>query len=195
MNPWGDSIQSANQTIGAAVDELGDLITLFNRDIVPPRLLPEETVTQVRSSLAALSKSLEQTAKMFSGIADAQSRAVLTFLGGKKLSRDQFYILLASESIEWTNKTLGLSDFEDYELMELLRYEGNDRQGYIYLGTDIDDLPKAAVDDWYLQFVSSTYRKAIIPPEEIHWADLSPEQRAFFEKYLPDAAARFLRDE
>jgi len=103
MNPWGDSIQSANQTIGAAVDELGDLITLFNRDIVPPRLLPEETVTQVRSSLAALSKSLEQTAKMFSGIADAQSLAVLTFLGGKKLSRDQFYILLASESIEWTN--------------------------------------------------------------------------------------------
>ncbi len=195
MNPWGDSIQSANQTIGAAVDELGDLITLFNRDIVPPRLLPEETVTQVRSSLAALSKSLEQTAKMFSGIADAQSLAVLTFLGGKKLSRDQFYILLASESIEWTNKTLGLSDFEDYELMELLRYEGNDRQGYIYLGTDIDDLPKAAVDDWYLQFLTSTYRKAIIPPEEIRWIELSDEQRSFFEKYLPDAADRFLHDE
>jgi len=195
MNPWGDSIQSANQTIGAAVDELGDLITLFNRDIVPPRLLPEETVTQVRSSLAALSKSLERTARMFSGIADAQSRAVLTFLGGKKLSRDQFYILLASESIEWTNKTLGLSDFEDYELMELLRYEGNDRQGYIYLGTDIDDLPKAAVDDWYLQFLTSTYRKAIIPPEEIRWIELSDEQRSFFEKYLPDAADRFLHDE
>lgn len=195
MNPWGDSIQSANQTIGVAVDELGDLITLFNRDVASNSNLPEETIAQVGSSLKALAKSLELTALQFSGVADAQSRATLAFLSGKKLSRDQFYILLASECIEWTNKTLGLSDFEDFELIELLRYEGTDRQGYIYLGADIDDVPKEAVDDWYLNFLSRTYRKAIIPPEEIHWFDLKPEQRSFFEEYLPDAADRFLRDE
>jgi hypothetical protein len=195
MNPWGESIQSANETVGAAVDELGDLITLFNREIAGPSLLRDETVAQMRAALFAMSKSLEQTASMFSSVADAQRMATLTFLSGKQLTRDQFYILLASESIEWTNKFLGLSDFEDFELMELLRFEGKDRQGYIYLQDDIDDVPKDAVDDWYLQFLSSTYRKAIIPPEEIRWSDLRPEQRSFFEKYLPDAVDRFVRDE
>lgn len=141
-----------------------------------------------------MSKSLERTAGVFNSVADAQRIATLTFLSGKKLSRDQFYILLASECIEWTNKHLGLSDFEDFELMELLRYEGDDRQGYIYLGDDIDDVPNDAVDDWYLQFLTSTYRKAIIPPEDIRWSDLRSEQRSFFEKYLPDAVGRFLGD-
>ena len=195
MNPWGESIQTANETVGAAVDDLGDLITLFNREIAGPCLLGDKAIEKMRTSLFAMSKSLERTAGMFSSVADAQRMATLTFLSGKKLTRDQFYILLASESIEWTNKTLGLSDFEDFELIELLRYEGKDRKGYIYLADDIDDVPTEAVDDWYLQFLTSTYRKAIIPPEDIHWSDLRPEQRSFFEKYLPDAVDRFLRDD
>ena len=194
MNPWGESIQTANETVGAAVDDLGDLITLFNREISGPCLLGDKAIEKMRTSLFAMSKSLERTASMFNSVADAQRMATLTFLSGKKLTRDQFYILLASESIEWTNKTLGLSDFEDFELIELLRYEGKDRKGYIYLADDIDDVPTEAVDDWYLQFLTSTYRKAIIPPEDIHWSDLRPEQRSFFEKYLPDAVGRFLRD-
>ncbi|MDX2412970.1 MAG: hypothetical protein QNK16_11390 [Woeseiaceae bacterium] len=55
-------------------------------------------------------------------------------------------------------------------------------------------MPAEAVDDWYLQFLTNTYRKAIIPPEEIRWSDLRSEQRSFFEKYLPDAVGRFLGD-
>ena len=131
---------------------------------------------------------------LFTSVADAQRMATLTFIVGKRLTRDQFYILLASECIEWTNKHLGLSDFEDFELIELFLYEGKNRKGYIYLGDGIDDVPKDAVDDWYVQFLKSTYRQAIIPPEETRWSDLRPEQRKFFEKYRPDAVHRFLRD-
>jgi len=192
MNPWGQSIQSASDTFGAALDELGDLKTLFNRDFVEAGAVNEATIQQFRKALGSTYRAIEQTVDLYNSVADAQRMATLTFLAGKRLTRDQFYILLATESIEWTNKHLGLSDFEDFELVELLRYVGEDRKGYIYLGDDIDDVPDADEDDWYMQFLSKTYRKAIIPPEEIRWSDLQPEQREFFEKYRPDVVERFV---
>jgi hypothetical protein len=104
-------------------------------------------------------------------------------------------LLLASECLEWTNKHLGLAEYEDFELFELLRFEGDDRQGYIYLAADIEDRPEIGADDWFLELVAGTYRKAIIPPEDIQWSALSPEQRDFFEQNRPDVAKRFRRDD
>ena len=195
MNQWGESIQAVQQHLGMAVDELGDLITCFKRDIEGQNKLPEETVTQVNNSLVTLSDSLQQLATSITGVADAHNHATLTFLGGSRLNREQFYILLATECVEWTNKTVGLSDFDDYELFDLLRYEGEGQSGYIYLAPDIDDLPEVGPDDWALGFLTRTYRKAIIPPEAIQWSTLTSEQRSFFEKYLPEAVARFLHDD
>ena len=195
MNPWGESIQSASDTFGAALDEMDDLKTIFEREFVEPGAVSEATIAQFRKSLGATYRAIEQTAILYNSVADAQRMATLTFLAGKRLTRDQFYILLATETIEWTNKHLGLSDFEDFELIELFRYVGKDRKGYIYLGDDIDDAPDADEDDWYMQFLSRTYRKALIPPEEVRWSYLEPEQREFFEKYRPDVVDRFLRDE
>jgi hypothetical protein len=195
MNPWGESVQSATKSIGSAVDELGDLIQFFNRNIACAETLPNEHISQISTSLVALQQSLQQAAESLGPIADLQGLATLTFLAGKKLNREQFYFLLMSESLEWTNKNLGLSDFEDFELFDLLRYEGSQRQGYIYLAEDIDDLPDIGADDWFLKLVSSTYRKAIIPPEEIRWSKLQPEQRGFFTRYLPKIVGRFIHDE
>lgn len=42
MNPWGESIQSATKSIGSAVDELGDLIQFFNRNIACAGWLPND---------------------------------------------------------------------------------------------------------------------------------------------------------
>ena len=33
VNQWGEGVKTANKAIGNAVDELGNLITLFQRDI------------------------------------------------------------------------------------------------------------------------------------------------------------------
>ena len=194
MNEWGQSCQKVNQSLGTAVDAMGDLITCFQRDIEGQSRVHKKTERQIRNSLASLSDSLHQLATSVSGVADAHSRATLSFLGGKKLNREEFYILLATECVEWTNKTVGLSDFDDFELFELLRYEGEGESGYIYLAPDIDDLPDADPDDWALGFLSRTYRKAIIAPEAIQWSTLSTRQRAFFENYLPDAVRRFIHD-
>jgi hypothetical protein len=194
MNPWGQSIQRASNTFGTALDEMSDLKTLFKREFVEPGAVSETTIRQFEKALGATYHAIEQTALLYNSVADAQRMATLTFLAGNRLTRDQFYILLASEYIEWTNKHLGLSDFEDFELIELMRYVGKDRKGYIYLGDDINEMPEDDDDDWYMQFLSTTYRKAIIPPEEIRWNDLQPEQRGFFEKYRPDVVDRFIHE-
>jgi hypothetical protein len=90
---------------------------------------------------------------------------------------------------------VGLSDFDDFELFDLLRYEAKGQSGYIYLAPDIDDLPDVEPDDWTLAFMTRTYRRAIIAPEAIQWSDLSLRQRSFFEKYLPEVVGRFIKAE
>lgn len=194
MNAWGQSCQDANQSLGTAVDAMGDLIELYRRDIDGKYRISKKTARQMADSLTELSKSLKHLSTTVSGVADAHSQALTCFLAGKKLDREQFYILLATECIEWTNRNLGISDFDDFELFELLRYEGKDKVGYIYLAADIDDLPNTDPDDWTLSFLARTYRKTIIAPETIDWKTLSPKQQAFFQEYLPQAVRRFIHD-
>ena len=195
MNDWGDSIQALSQSLGTAVDELGDVRTWFKRDMSESKAFPPETVAQVGESLDEISRSLQYLSQSIIGIADAQNRAMMNFLGGLKLDREDFYVLLATGCIEFTNQTVGLSDFDDYELFNLLRYKSEDRRGYIYLQSDINDQPENDPDDWTMNFITRTYRKAIIPPEEIEWETLNAEQQQFFEKYLPDTVARFIHQD
>ena len=194
MNTWGQSCQSVSQSLQSAVDAMDDLATCFRRDIQGKNRIPPATARQMGNSLAELRDSLIKLTVSVSGVADAQSRAVLSFLAGNRLDREQFYILLATECVEWSNKNIGLSDFDDFELFDLLRFEGEDRSGYIYLAPDIDGLPDVDPDDWTLRFLSQTYRKAIIPPEEIEWKSLSCRQRMFFRKHLPETVSRFIHE-
>lgn len=194
MNSWGQSCQAVNQSLQSAIDAMDNLATCFRRDIDGKNRVPAATARQMGNSLAELRHALRKLTVSVSGVADAHSRAVLSFLAGNRLDREQFYILLATECVEWTNKNVGLSDFDDFELFDLLRYEGQDKSGYIYLASDIDGLPDVDPDDWTLQFMSQTYRKAIIRPEEIEWRRLSPRKRTFFRKYLPEAVSRFIHE-
>jgi len=75
-------------------------ISCFKRDIDGQNKLPEDTVTQVDNSPVTLSDSLQQLASSITGVADAHNRAMLTFLGGNRLNRELFYILLATISIQ-----------------------------------------------------------------------------------------------
>ena len=192
MNSWGQSCHTVNQSLQSAIEAMDDLVTCFQRDIEGKNRVPPATARLIGNSLADLRDSLRSLTVSVSGVADAQSRAILSFLAGNRLDREEFYILLATECVEWTNKNVGLSDFDDFELFDLLRFEGKDQSGYIYLAPDIDSLPDIDPDDWALQFMSQTYRKAIIPPEAIEWGSLSPRQRVFFRKYLPETVGRFI---
>jgi hypothetical protein len=132
MNQWGQSCQAANQSLRTAIDAMDDLMTCFQRDIDGRSRISSDTRMQLGNSLYELNGALKKLTASVGGVADAHSRALLSFLGGKRLDREQFYILLATGCVEWTNKTVGLSDFDDFELFELLRYEAKGQSGYIY---------------------------------------------------------------
>ena len=92
MNQWGQSCQVANQSLRTAVDAMGDLMTCFQRDIDGRSRISAETTRQMGDSLYELSDALQKLTAAIGGVADAHSRALLSFLGGKRLDREQFYI-------------------------------------------------------------------------------------------------------
>ena len=94
MNPWGESCQATNQSLRTAVDAMGDLITCYQRDIDGKQRISRKTARQIGNSLAELSDSLQKLTVSVGGVADAHNRAALSFLAGKELNREQFYILL-----------------------------------------------------------------------------------------------------
>ena len=195
MNQWGQSCQAANQSLRTAIDAMDELMTCFQRDIDGRSRISSDTRMQLGNSLYELRDALQKLTASVGGVADAHSRALLSFLGGKRLNREQFYMLLATGCVEWTNKTVGLSDFDDFELFELLRYEAKGQSGYIYLAPDIDYVPDVEQDDWAFTFMARTYRRAIFAPETIQWSSLSAQQRSFFEEYLPEVVGRFIQAE
>src|SRR5210317_873491 len=101
MNQWGQSCQAANQSLRTAIDAMDDLMTCFQRDIDGRRRISSETTMQLGDSLYALNDALQKLTASVGGVADAHSRALLSFLAGRRLDRQQFYILLATECIDW----------------------------------------------------------------------------------------------
>jgi hypothetical protein len=83
MELWGDTVKSARQSAADAVDELDEIITWFNRDVMDSGAFSRKTLSGVSVSLTLLSESIAQLAHAINKVADAQSHATLTFLAGK----------------------------------------------------------------------------------------------------------------
>ncbi len=191
MNAWGESCQYANQHMFNAVDAMDELFVYFERHIEGKTRIPTKTTDQMRRSFNKLVFALNSLAKSVEGIADAQNAATMALLAGHQVTRQQFYILLATGCVEWTNKSFGLAELDDFELFHMLRYESEDRNGYIHLGAAIDDSPAVRENDWVFDLLLRTYGKVAIAPETLHWRSLSARQRAFFRRNLPDVIERF----
>lgn len=97
------------------------------------------------------------------------------YLGGFLLSREEFF-LLASRGLASVDMPWG----DEYDVFRMFHYEDSDQRGYI----NPSERPR----------VPGTVRVRLgIPPEEIAWERLRPEQRDFFERHLPQVAGRFAR--
>jgi hypothetical protein len=111
-------------------------------------------------------------------------------LRGRRLDREQFHLLCSLEALDYSSKTVGLSEYDDFEVYEHFCYEDGERTAYI------DPAPAAAMDSECSAGTVGTKVRVggpVIAPEDIDWQRLRTEQRAFFERYLPDIAKRFKR--
>jgi hypothetical protein len=93
---------------------------------------------------------------------------------GQPLSREAFYVLVALG-------VLGGGSYagDPYDDFQMLLFEDDERRSYITL----DPKPSGGKGSVH----------AGLWPEEISWERLRPEQRDYFERHLPNIAARFVR--
>jgi hypothetical protein len=93
-------------------------------------------------------------------------------LSGQHLSREEFYLLVALGVLKGGSYT-----GDAYADFQMLHYEDEKRRSYITL----EEQPRAGRIKLHFGMW----------PEEISWNRLRPDQRAFFERHLPEVAARF----
>ena len=146
---------------------------------------------ELDQSFESLDKSLQNVATFIDAIDDTNTSLIIKAMSGQFLSREQFHLLSALGALNYTNKVAGLSEYDDYEVFQNFCYE-NDKV-HAYITPDMEPLGPEVTIDGTTTFKVRAFNPGL-PPEEIPWDRLKPEQRLFFERYLPDVAARFKRE-
>lgn len=101
-------------------------------------------------------------------------RPLWRWLNGYPLTRTEFHQLVAWDLLHCSGVPV-----DDYSVFAHLRYEDEGRRCYI---------------DPAAPMASGQGRgSSRVPPEEISFDRLRPEQREFFETYMPNVARRFKR--
>jgi hypothetical protein len=93
---------------------------------------------------------------------------------GHPMSREAYYLLVALGVLRG-----GSCAGDPYSHFQMTRYEDDERRSYICL----DEPPHSGGVKLHLG----------LWPEEISWDRLRPDQRDFFNRHLPEVAARFKR--
>ncbi len=187
---WSDEIRQIKhilESVEHATEGLRVLDQWLWGNVVGHDVLPCEMPEPARSSLERLRQELASMRRagqeLFSRFS---SGPVAELLDGHRLTREEYYLLAAAdiwEMIPWgTAKQLGLSPCDDFEVFSFFWYQDNMRFGYIN--------PEEVQRDPGSQRVRARFGR---PPEEIRLSALRPDQREFFERYLPAIYARFTR--
>jgi hypothetical protein len=174
---WGDEIRDLIQKVEEAKDEL--------------RGYEEETGEIVKGPVSRqrLWNHLSDIEVVTYQIFNRYCRSLAAKLAAhEELTEEDFYLLQAGGCRLWSVKDLGLSPVDDYELHLQCCYEDEQTRTYIFPG---DKPPFEKID-------KKTGRRHIRirigrSPEEISWDNLRESQKKFFQRYLPDVAARFKR--
>jgi hypothetical protein len=133
-----------------------------------PEPLPSDVLTLMEDISKAQSLENQLSDRLHRGPMDKLIR-------GKPMSREEFYLLVALGVL-----TGGSYTGDSYDDFQMLRYEDNERRSYV----SVAQKPPAG----------KLVARAGLFPEEISWQQLRPEQRDFFDRHMPELAARFRRD-
>jgi hypothetical protein len=162
------------------------------RNIVADDVVPREVPEPLASHLKALAQELDRARGAAAQAFDRYSDGPLEkMLHGWLLSREEYYLCRAMGMDFGTARELGLSEFEDYDVYRMLRYEDDKRLTYINVHEVQETLqketpPEGVTEKIHLRFGS--------PPEECKRRYLRPEQQEFFLNYLPRVYARFSKE-
>ncbi|HEX5474693.1 MAG TPA: hypothetical protein VFX12_08545 [Vicinamibacterales bacterium] len=177
---WSEDFQVLLTEGRAAADALQGLSEAING-----RLEDDVEAAQVHRRVKDLRDHLDgvnnASDKLFERLCSAPVRR---WLGGHRLTREEYHVMAAGGLIEYNTKAACVCAFDDFDVCSLFQYEDETRRCYI--NPKMDVLPPGRM----------RLRGGIgEPPEELSWDRLRPEQQRFFATYLPDVAARFKRND
>ena len=166
-----DALENAVRMSESWARETGVASDILPRDVPDPhhRKLPSTTV--------AVRERRRLAAELFEELC---TRPAASFLGGSRLSRQQYYLLRALGAEFGTAHALGISPCDDFECFENLYYSDDFWKGYIN--------PTERPGDPAVRTVGMRFGR---PPEELSRRALRPEQQKILASYLPDVMARF----
>ena len=184
------SIRSAGTSSKDATDALRSFVQFFEENYDRIRALPSDVRDTLDSLHGALKNLSSSTSNAISDIDDAQ----YYFLSGRKLNREQFYFLTALGVLNYTNKSVGLSKFNDYDVYCFFCYEDDNRYAIIDAQKQPERPVKVTVDEHGNKCMEVSAKVgAFEAPEDLSWDRLSSMQQSFFEENFPDVASRFAR--
>lgn len=190
MDKWPGTLQTADQSIASARQAVQTLYDWVQRNVVPDDIWPRPPLPpELNEAFQVLGESLKRASSSVREIDGAITGALENTFSGRPLSRGQFYWISAQVGLPFTNKTAGLSEYDDYEVFQNFCYE--DGEQHAYIGPDLMPAspPVTRGETTTSQFHFGPSR----PPEELDWDCLRPEQQRFFDHHLPDVACRFKR--
>jgi hypothetical protein len=115
------------------------------------------------------------------------SNPLQKWLSGQKLTREEFYLLVAQGV--WTIS--GSDEEDEYEEFAHFLYEDDERRGYIN-PSERPNAPPVQKDGGAR--VQKVHLKIGIMPEDVRTSFLSPAQLDFFKKFRPELFSRFRKD-
>jgi len=190
VTEWLEALRVAKRSFDSAEKALNEIVGWIYQNVVGHDVLPRQFPPDLEAHFCVLHDALRVSRSSVAEIEESLDTALLDCLGGRRLTKEQFHLLMALNCLKFTNKSIGLSNFEDYEVFEKFCYEDGDGYSH-YISPGVKPLSPPVVDGH-----TTIIEGRLGPdkaPEDIPWERLKPEQRSFFEKYLPEIAARFKR--
>lgn len=174
---WAEQIRDLLQAVEVAREDLGDSVNKYRdgEDL-------ERGLRCLGDDLARISHLADQ---LYQNMYVIPIRRMFS-LDRMNITRQQYSLARAAGLELFTAKGLKICPVDDYEVYQHCCYENEEMVCFV----DPDENPPVETVDKKTGHTLVRLRVAR-SPEELEAKCLRPEQRRFFEKYRPDALARF----
>ena len=128
---WLPTLQSIRKSIESANEAAREIVRWVDQNVCADDVRPRQMPPDLEKSLVLLHDTLHRSDESLAKIQDDLCQGLHRLIRGQRLSREQFHIAMALALLNFTNKSVGLSDFDDYEIFEHFYFEDEDRSGVI----------------------------------------------------------------
>ena len=114
------TVRSVRESIDSADEAVAEVARWIDQNVVGDDVRSRQRPPDLERSLKVLHDALCFCDATVAEMDNDLNRIFLRILGGRRLTREEFHLTMALDPkiLNFTNKSTGLSDFDDYEVFE-----------------------------------------------------------------------------